>query len=105
MDHACDKFGSRNALEIAKRNVDKYYAVVGVLEMMEKSLEVLEEYIPFYFHGARRAYNRMPRVNRNKQKPPVTEELKKILKSNFSSELEFYDYCKQRLYKQYLAIK
>ena len=32
----CSQFGSKEALKEAKRNVEKYYAVVGVTEEMEK---------------------------------------------------------------------
>ena len=45
----CDEFGSEAALSIAKRNVEKYFAVVGVLESLDKSLEVLEHYVPRFF--------------------------------------------------------
>ena len=39
-----------------KKNVEKYYAVVGVLEEMEKSLHVFEKYIPSVFYNASKAY-------------------------------------------------
>ncbi len=42
-------FGSPEALAKAKENVEKYFAVVGVLEWLDKSLEVLEHYVPRYF--------------------------------------------------------
>ena len=45
----CDEFGSEAALSIAKRNVEKYFAVVGVLELLDLSLEVLENYVPRFF--------------------------------------------------------
>ena len=39
------------ALETAKANVVKHYAVVGVLEMWDESLEVMENTLPFFFAG------------------------------------------------------
>ena len=48
----CDVFGSREALELAKSNVEKYYSVVGVLELWNETLETLEHYIPFFFKDA-----------------------------------------------------
>ena len=36
----------------AKKNVEKYYAVVAVAEEMENSMKVFEEYIPKYFKNA-----------------------------------------------------
>ena len=33
--------------------MDKYYAVIGVLEDWDKSLAVLEAFVPKFFRGAR----------------------------------------------------
>ena len=44
------------------------------------------------------------RINRNIYKPPVAEATKEIVRKNFTRELEFFDFCKQRLHKQYLAL-
>ena len=44
------------ALRRAKENVEKHYAVVGVLEELIKTLTVLEHYIPRYFKGAKDVY-------------------------------------------------
>ena len=44
------------ALRKAKENVEKHYAVVGVLEEMNKTLTVLEHYVPRFFKGARDVY-------------------------------------------------
>ena len=39
--------------------------------------------------------------NRNAFKLPVSNRVMDMLKANFTRELEFYDFCKQRLFKQY----
>ena len=44
------------------------------------------------------------KINRNIYKPPVDEDVKDIVRKNFTRELEFFDFCKQRLHKQYLAL-
>ena len=44
------------ALRKAKENVEKHYAVVGVLEDLNKTLTVLEHYIPRFFKGAKDVY-------------------------------------------------
>ena len=108
MSPDCDIFGSVKALEIAKKNVDQYFAVVGVLEQMQESLQVLENYVPAFFKDARKVYKTMMKerhVNENKFKPHVSPEVKNYIKSNFTTEIEFYNFCRQRLYKQYLTIK
>lgn len=48
--------------------------------------------------------NRLSRVNKNPIKRSVSEETKAILRRNLTNEIEFYEFCKQRLYMQYAAI-
>lgn len=43
-------------MQRAKRNVDEHYAVVGILEEMDVSLQVMEKYIPRFFSGATEIY-------------------------------------------------
>ena len=45
------------------------------------------------------------KINRNIYKPSTAEATKDIVRKNFTRELEFFDFCKQRLHKQYLALK
>ncbi len=40
----------------AKENVEKHYAVVGVLEELNMTLTVLEHYVPRFFKGALDTY-------------------------------------------------
>ena len=35
-----------------------HYAVVGVLEMWDETLEVLEDTLPFFFKGAKEMYHK-----------------------------------------------
>ena len=108
MHKVCDDFGRPEALELAKSNVDKYYAVVGVVEKMQESLQVLENYVPAFFRYATRFYNGMMKekhVNHNNVKPKVPESIKQSIRQNFTLEIEFYEYCKRRLTKQFLALK
>ena len=39
--------------------------------------------------------------NRNAFKLPVSDEVMKMVRANFTHEIEFYDWCKQRLFKQH----
>jgi len=104
----CTGFNTEVAMRKAKENVEKHYAVVGVLEELNKTLTVLEHYVPRFFKGAKDVYwnevQIFSRINRNIYKPPVAEATKEIVRKNFTRELEFFDFCKQRLHKQYLAL-
>ena len=109
----------------AKENVEKHYAVVGVLEELNKTLTVLEHYVPRFFKGAKDVYwskfyfKRYPnilqikfsdevqifsKINRNIYKPKTAESTKDIVRKNFTRELECFEFCKQRLHKQYMAL-
>jgi len=107
-DDDCTGFNTEIAMRKAKENVEKHYAVVGVLEELNKTLTVLEHYVPRFFKGAKDVYwneiNVFSKINRNIFKPPVAEATKDIVRKNFTRELEFFDFCKQRLHKQYLAL-
>ncbi|CAG9088257.1 unnamed protein product [Plutella xylostella] len=105
----CTPFNSAEALQRAKRVVEQEYAVVGVLEDMNSTLTALERYIPRFFTGAAKLYweqlNTFNRINRNAFKPPVSEAVKDIVRANFTREIEFYEFCKQRLHLQLKALK
>ena len=49
-------FNTDAALIKAKDNVEKHYAVVGVLEDFNKTLAVLEHYVPHIFKGSLNIY-------------------------------------------------
>merc|ERR1712008_62529 len=107
MKPECDIFGSEDGLKLAKSNVEKYYSVVGILEKWNESLQVMEHYIPRFFKNAGKTYKDYmkdkPR-NKNNIKQKVSKEIKNQIGVNFTVEIEFYEFCKQRFYKQYLAI-
>lgn len=49
--------------------------------------------------------NTFNRINRNAFKPPVSEVVKEIVRANFTREIEFYEFCKQRLHLQLKALR
>ena len=101
-------FNTKEILQRAKEIVDREYAVVGVLEDMEITLRVLENYIPRFFKGVHQIYHddldKFTSVNKNHEKPSVSEDIKEILRRNFTYEIEFYEFCRQRLHEQYQAL-
>lgn len=46
------------ALSRAKSNVERYYKVVGVLEELNATLQVLEYKLPYFFKGVQDLYHR-----------------------------------------------
>lgn len=107
-DDDCLGFNEEYPLQQAKYNVEKYYSVVGVLEDMNKTLSVLDGYVPRFFKGVKDVYwnevQQFTKINRNIYKPKVEEKVKDIVRKNFTRELEFYEFCRQRLHLQYVAL-
>lgn len=52
-------FNTDGALQRAKRAVEQQYAVVGVLEDLNTTFTVLENYIPRFFEGASQVFRGM----------------------------------------------
>nr|CAD7433934.1 unnamed protein product [Timema monikensis] len=104
-----EPFNTVGALQRAKHAVERHYAVVGILEDLNSTLTVLEHYVPRFFKGASQVYwdevDRFTRINRNMFKPPVKEEVKDLVRRNFTREVEFYEFCRQRLHRQFLALR
>ena len=109
MKPECRIFGSKVALQLAKKNIEMYYAVVGVLEEMKKSLVVFEKFIPKFLGKSSTVYKAMmdadvEKVNSNIFKPShLPEFLSNNLMRNFTLEMDFYKFCKARLHKQYIS--
>lgn len=50
-DAFCAEFNGERALAAAKENVERHYAVVGVIEEVNKTLEVMQAVMPDVFKG------------------------------------------------------
>lgn len=90
------------ALRKAIHNVDNYYSVVGVLEELETTYEVLEKFIPYFFQGIRALAKGVS--NKTFHKPKLSHQARAILADFLNTEIIFYDFCVQRLQKQYKAL-
>ena len=111
-EEKCKQFNNPDSLQQAKKNVEKYYPVVGVTEYMNRTLEVLEHRLPEFFPNARERMEfiyKLPGLIRNTNhiKVPVNNEVLEKIKPKFAHEYEFYEFCKQRLFIQWsnLGIK
>ncbi len=104
-DPVCRRFNSIEALKIAKANVEKHFGVVGITENMNMTLAVLQHRMPDYFAGALQLYNTDLDVRKfrmkNAYKLPVSEQVMALVRANFTQEIEFYEFCKQRLQRQF----
>ncbi|KAH8373529.1 hypothetical protein KR009_012428 [Drosophila setifemur] len=105
----CLPFNSPHAIQVAKLRVETEYSVVGTWEERNITLTVLEKYVPRFFNHARFLHklnsHSIRNRNRNHRKPHIDPDVREMVKRNFTNEYEFYHFCKQRLYKQYLALQ
>ncbi|XP_017041506.1 heparan sulfate 2-O-sulfotransferase pipe isoform X6 [Drosophila ficusphila] len=105
----CLPFDSPRAIQVAKLHVERDYAVVGTWEETNITLTVFEAYIPRFFKGVRNIFEMHSKSirnrNRNNRKPHIDPDVREMVRQNFTNEYEFYYFCKQRLYKQYLALQ
>ena len=107
-DPECNKFESEIALKIAKNNVEKYFAVVGIIERYEETLKLFEYYVPAFFKNARNVWKTNPKEDensKNKWKWKTPNYIKDKIAENFTMELEFYEFCKQRFHQQLVALR
>lgn len=103
----CERFESEAALRIAKDNFQRHYAVVGVTEHFAKSVKVLQELLPRYFQGSLQLLSEDPdllQINRNQFRPKVKQRIRDQITANFTLEIDFYNFAKQRLFKQYISL-
>ena len=79
--------------------------MVGTIEHLNMSLEVMEAYLPGYFSGASRLYQRLGGEKRNSNPhPQPSQEVTDIIKERLHMDIEFYNFVKQRLFVQWKRI-
>lgn len=104
----CQVFESPAMLSKAKENLEKHFSVVGVTEHFSKSLAVFESHLPRYFKGSRDLIAQHPELlgkNRNIYNfRGLQPQIHAQLSANFSLEIEFYQFARQRLLRQYLSL-
>ncbi|GFY40851.1 heparan sulfate 2-O-sulfotransferase pipe [Trichonephila inaurata madagascariensis] len=101
----CQQLNDPGAIQKAKQNIERYYSVVGTLEEMNITLQVLEAALPHFFRGAYHVYHTLGvHRNQNLHKEQVKEEVKDVLRANLSAEYELYYFVQQRLYQQYQTL-
>ncbi|KAL7648123.1 UNVERIFIED_CONTAM: hypothetical protein RMT77_000024 [Armadillidium vulgare] len=108
-EEECLQFGNKGALQMAKFHAEYDYSVVGLLEDLNTTLIVLEDYLPLFFSGAFQRYwdkdFKTKKENKNpKSYEEPSEKVIKILRDKFALELELYEFLRQRLAKQFSQI-
>lgn len=103
----CGRMGSKWALQEAKKNIEAWFPVVGVLENIKMTLRVLEAKIPQFFHGLTSLYyNELgePHRNRGHKYPKLPPEAAEKLRQSFLLEYDLYNFVKKRLKQQHIQV-
>ena len=99
----CNEPQSDGAVQLAKRNVDQTYLLVGITEEIDMFTQLLEYFLPHMFSNITRT--QLPtKLHVTKQKGNVTEKTKSSLARLLGHEIELYQHVKQRFYKIHQAI-
>ncbi|OXU26651.1 hypothetical protein TSAR_007957 [Trichomalopsis sarcophagae] len=85
------------ALEQAKANVLRWYPIVGVLDLMDETLNSLERAFPYFFEGASLIYDKLRPKKKNTFSSTLKPGTKKRLRSLLKTEVKFYEWIKSRL--------
>ncbi|XP_037927254.1 heparan sulfate 2-O-sulfotransferase pipe-like [Teleopsis dalmanni] len=96
----CKEFNSHTAMQIAKRNIEQEYAVVGSWEDTNITLTVLEHYIPRFFRGATKLfYSDVEKFHKNAtpHSNELDPEVEAKLKVQFAFEIELYNFYHHRI--------
>ncbi|XP_057335865.1 uronyl 2-sulfotransferase-like [Microplitis mediator] len=93
---------NRWSLENAKKNVMQWYSVIGILENMEETLNVLTKKFHYFFNGASDIYIKKFRLKKMLRNNKIKRNLliKKKIEKTFEREIEFYLWLKSRLLNQ-----
>ncbi|CAL7950751.1 unnamed protein product [Xylocopa violacea] len=98
-DARCTEVNNKWALRRAKANVVESYRVVGLLDFMEQSIDVLERTFPYFFRGAKHIYQEIRPRKKHFINPifALNSREKGILFKLLEDEIEFYQWLKFRL--------
>ncbi|CAK9827188.1 Heparan sulfate 2-O-sulfotransferase 1 [Anthophora retusa] len=101
-DPRCTQVNNKWALQRAKLNIIEWYPVVGVLDCLEQSIDLLERKFPYFFRGAKQIYEKIHPRKKNFCDAAVASKSRQrdTLFKYFEDEMEFYQWIKARLFNE-----
>ena len=98
--------GLDKTLSIAKKNIEKYYTFIGVLEYIENSVELFEYTYPTIFKGITKAYRNILKQRRvNKTPDEFRQTVSNVsiekLRRSLKHEFDLYQFIVQRFTRSY----
>ena len=101
----CRTMGHQEAVSRTIANIEAHYIVVGVLEMLEETITVMECLMPDIMAGLGEVFrhSKVHKKGTHAAMPAavMTQETKKLMKQRLEPEYQVYDFAKARLLRQY----
>ncbi|CAH1267880.1 HS2ST1 [Branchiostoma lanceolatum] len=97
---------SQMAVEKAKENIRRHYAVVGVLEEFSSFLKVLEVVMPQFFRGAQDTWQDLNQQTnllgdqRTINRSPPSPRIRKIMRERLKLDYQVYYFIRERFHMQ-----
>lgn len=88
----------KHQLELAKRNIDTFYAYVGLTEELENTLRLLHVLFPSLYQPLENISEtlELPHLNRNAYNPPPSLKHIQYLRSKNKLDSDLYEYVKRK---------
>ena len=101
----CRTMGHPEAVSRTIANIEAHYVVVGVLEMLEETITVMECLMPDIMSGLGEVFrhSKVHKKGTHAAMPAavMTRETRKLMKKSLDPEYQVYDFVKARLLRQY----
>lgn len=95
--------GSMDALEKAKRNIERHFAVIGLMESLSETYLLYKTLLPSYFKDLDVNQSSTMRRNKNEKSMDISDSLKEKIEEANRADVLLYRYIRARLLKQLTA--
>ncbi|XP_011403439.1 PREDICTED: uronyl 2-sulfotransferase-like [Amphimedon queenslandica] len=92
--------GSMAALEKAKRNIERHFKVVGLLENLKETYLLYKTLLPGYFKDLDEDKGLRLRKNKNEKSMELSVSLQERIKEANGADVLLYEYIKERFFEQ-----
>ena len=91
------------AVEKAKENIEKSFLVVGTLEQMDKTVQVMECIMPEYMQGLveMKQQTDIHKHSKHGKVIPMSSKAREVMMARLGKEYELYEFVKERLERQF----
>lgn len=87
-------------------NIEKYYALVGLLEMKQVSFQIMQKKFPNFFESITKdEFLELHHHKMNYEPIEVTPEIRKQFCTKYSQDCELHEFIKRRLLDMRKAMK